>query len=196
MLCNREGFAGGLPPSVSSATPARPTVLGPPHYPVGMSKPLDHLEDADFSTVESVLDYLRSQGGRVTSSRRILLQVLFDADGHMSAEELAESVQQRAPDVHLSTIYRNLEELEQLGVISHSHLGHGPSSYLLASHAHAHFVCSECGSMIEAPDEIFRGLAQSAKSKLGFSIDPNHFAILGRCSNCADKASRESRAHR
>jgi Fur family transcriptional regulator, ferric uptake regulator len=153
-----------------------------------MSKPLDHLEGADFSSVESVLDYLRSKGGRVTSSRRILLQVLFEADGHMSAEELAESVQRRAPDVHLSTIYRNLEELEHLGVISHSHLGHGPSSYLLASHAHAHFVCSECGRMIEAPDEIFRGLAQSAKAKLGFSIDPNHFAILGQCSNCAEQA--------
>jgi Fur family ferric uptake transcriptional regulator len=154
-----------------------------------MSKPLEHLEGADFSTVESVLDYLRSRGGRVTSSRRILLQVLFEADGHMSAEELAESVQQRAPDVHLSTIYRNLEELEHLGVISHSHLGHGPSSYLLASHAHAHFVCAECGRMIEAPDEIFRGLAQSAKSKLGFAIDPNHFAILGQCSDCAARRS-------
>jgi Fe2+ or Zn2+ uptake regulation protein len=61
--------------------------------------------------------------------------------------------------VHLSTIYRNLEELEHVGVISHSHLGHGPSSYLLASHAHAHFVCADCGTMIEAPDAMFRSKA-------------------------------------
>ena len=142
-------------------------------------------ERVEFSSVESVLDYMRASGGRATSSRRILLEVLFNATGHLSAEELAEAVQRQAPDVHLSTIYRNLDELEQLGVIAHSHLGHGPSSYLLAIHAHAHFICAECGVMIEAPDDIFRGLARAAKTKLGFAIDPKHFAILGLCSNCS-----------
>lgn len=141
---------------------------------------------ADFSSVESVITYLRSRGSRITSSRRLLLEVLFSAEGHMSAESLAEAVQKRAPDVHLSTIYRNLDELEHLGVISHAHLGHGPSSYLLASQAHAHFVCADCGKMIEAPEELFRGLARSAKTKLGFAIDPKHFAILGLCSECSD----------
>jgi len=141
---------------------------------------------ADFSSVDAVINFLRSRGSRVTSSRRILLEVLFAADGHMSAEELADAVQQRAPDVHLSTIYRNLEDLEHVGVIAHSHLGHGPSSYLLASHAHAHFICADFGTMIEAPDEMFRGLARSAKGQLGFTIDPKHFAILGRCANCAE----------
>ena len=148
-------------------------------------------EVADFSSVDTVITFLRSRGSRVTSSRRILLEVLFAADGHMSAEELADAVQARAPDVHLSTIYRNLEELEHLGVISHSHLGHGPSSYLLASHAHAHFICADCGKMIEAPDEMFRGLARSARAKLGFSIDPKHFAILGRCADCTGSSVGE-----
>ena len=152
-----------------------------------MGKVLDPAEASDFSSVESVLAYLRSKGGRATSARRILLDVLFTADGHLSAEELTEAVQQRAPDVNLSTVYRNLEELERLGVISHSHLGHGPSSYLLASHAHAHFICSDCGTMIEAPDELFSGLARAAKGKLGFTIDPKHFAILGLCDNCSAK---------
>ena len=140
---------------------------------------------ADFSSVDSVLAYLRAQGGRVTSSRRIILEILFGADGHMSAEALTEAVQQRSPDVHLSTVYRNLEELEAIGVVSHSHLGHGPSSYLLASHAHAHFICGECGTMLEASDELFLGLARAAKAKLGFTIDPKHFAILGRCADCS-----------
>jgi Fur family ferric uptake transcriptional regulator len=153
-----------------------------------VGKPLGRLEAPDFSSVEAVLAVLRSRGGRVTSSRRILLQVLFEADGHMSAETLAEAVQARAPDVHLSTIYRNLDDLEELGVIAHSHLGHGPSSYLLAAHAHAHFICAECGAMIEAPDALFRGLARTAKAQLGFAIDPKHFAILGRCADCSGRA--------
>jgi Fur family ferric uptake transcriptional regulator len=152
-----------------------------------VSKPLalPDLGPAEVSTVEDVLALVRARGGRATSSRRILLEVFFDAEGHQSAEELAEAVQARAPDVHISTIYRNLEDLQRLGVIVHSHLGHGPATYLLASLAHAHFICSECGTMVEAPDELFRGLARNAKNKLGFSIDPHHFAILGRCAACA-----------
>jgi Fur family transcriptional regulator, ferric uptake regulator len=158
---------------------------GPDRYAVTMAKVVEPGMMADFSSVDGVIAFLRSRGSRVTSSRRILLEVLFAAEGHMSAEALADAVQARAPDVHLSTIYRNLEELEQLGVIAHSHLGHGPSSYLLASHAHAHFICADCGTMIEAPEEMFRGLARSARERLGFAIDPKHFAILGRCADCS-----------
>lgn len=135
--------------------------------------------------MDDVLDLLRAQGSRVTSSRRALLEELFAADGHLTAEELAEAVQTRLPDVNISTIYRNLDELQRLGVIIHSHLGHGPATYQLASLAHAHFICEECGATLEGPDELFRGLARSVKTKLGFSIDPHHFAILGRCARCA-----------
>lgn len=138
----------------------------------------------DVATVDDVLALVRARGGRATPSRRVLLEVLFEADDHLSAEELAAAVQSRAPEVHLSTVYRNLEDLQRLGVVAHTHLGHGPASYQLASSAHAHFICEECGRMIEAPDELFRGLARTAKARLGFTIDPRHFAILGRCAAC------------
>jgi Fe2+ or Zn2+ uptake regulation protein len=138
----------------------------------------------DATTVEGVLDLVRQQGGRVTSSRRLLLGALFDSKDHHTAEELAAEVQQQSPDIHLSTIYRNLDELERLGVIVHSHLGHGPATYHLAASAHGHFVCEECGKMIEAPDNLFASLAQVARSQFNFTIDPHHFAMLGRCANC------------
>jgi Fe2+ or Zn2+ uptake regulation protein len=131
---------------------------------------------------------MRARGGRATSPKRILLEVLFSDDRHLSAEELGEAVQARAPDVHMTTIYRNLEDLQRLGVVVHTHLGHGPVTYQLASHAHAHLVCSECGARTTAPDELFRGLALAAKTQLGFTIDPHHFAILGRCAACSAEA--------
>ena len=137
------------------------------------------------SSVEEVLALLRAGGGRVTSSRRILLEVLFEAKGHLSAEELARAVQARAPDIHLTTVYRNLDELQRLGVVLHSHLGHGPATYQLVANAHAHFICEKCGRTVEAPIELFSGLARSIKSNFGFVMDPRHFAILGRCSKCA-----------
>ena len=151
-----------------------------------VSRPLARREErsSGVSSVEDALALVRARGGRVTSSRRILLEILFDAHDHLSAEELTEAVQTRAPDVHLSTIYRNLEDLQRLGVIVHSHLGHGPATYQLASAAHGHFICESCGEMLEAPDELFRGLARTVKARLGFSIDPHHFAILGRCARC------------
>jgi Fe2+ or Zn2+ uptake regulation protein len=135
--------------------------------------------------VDEVLELVRAQGGRVTTSRRILLDVLFHTDRHLSAEDLAAEVQARAPDVHLSTIYRNLDDLERLGVVVHSHLGHGPATYQLAALAHAHFICENCGTRLEAPAELFGELARRAKGRLGFTIDPRHFAILGRCADCS-----------
>jgi Fur family transcriptional regulator, ferric uptake regulator len=134
--------------------------------------------------VEAALALVREHGGRITSSRRLLLAALFATHGHRTAEDLAAEVQVQAPDVHLSTIYRNLEELERLGVIVHSHLGHGPATYHVASAAHGHFVCEDCGKMIEVPERLFAELAVSASTEYRFTIDPHHFAVLGRCGDC------------
>ena len=136
-------------------------------------------------TVDEVLDLVRAGGGRATPSRRILLEVLFESRDHRSAEDLAAAVQGRAPDVHLSTIYRNLDELERLGVIAHTHLGHGAATYQLADTAHSHLICERCGRRFEAPDDLWAGLAREAKERYGFTVDPRHFAVLGRCAECA-----------
>lgn len=144
-----------------------------------------HTPRVDIASVEDVLALVRSSGGRATPSRRVLLEVLFETGDHLSAEDLAVAVQARMPDVHLSTIYRNLDELQELGVVVHSHLGHGPVTYQLAANAHAHLICEVCGTRIEAPEEMFRGLARTAKARFGFEIDPRHFAIQGRCADCS-----------
>lgn len=136
------------------------------------------------TTVDEVLERLRARGSRVTTPRRLLVQSLVGAGGHRTAEELATEVQLLAPDVNISTIYRNLDELERLGVVVHAHLGHGPATYHLAPAAHGHLVCERCGVTFEAPDEIFGGLARKALAQFGFEIDPHHFAVLGRCGEC------------
>jgi Fur family ferric uptake transcriptional regulator len=145
----------------------------------------DPVEAEGPDSVEYVLGLLRAHGGRVTTSRRLLLGCLFEGRSHRTAEELAAEVQASAPDVHLSTIYRNLDELERLGVVVHAHLGHGPATYHLASERHGHFVCESCGAMFEAPENLFDTLARAASAHHGFAIDPRHFAVLGRCARCA-----------
>jgi Fur family transcriptional regulator, ferric uptake regulator len=143
---------------------------------------------ADRQAIEDVLALVRRHGGRATPARRLLLNALFGCREHRSAEELAAEVHSRAPDVHLSTIYRNLEELERLGVIDSTRLGNGPATYHLASAAHGHLVCEQCGTMVEVPDEIFADLVRVAGSEYGFAINPHRFAVTGRCAACQAKA--------
>ena len=132
-----------------------------------------------------MLDLFRARGGRVTVSRRLLLRCLFDHPGHRTAEELVTSVQALDPDVHRSTIYRNLDELERLGVIEHVHLGHGPATYHLSSERHGHLVCEHCGTALSVPDSFFASIADAAMREMGFRVQPRHFAMLGTCERCA-----------
>jgi Fe2+ or Zn2+ uptake regulation protein len=134
--------------------------------------------------LDAVLDLLRASGCRVTTSRRLLIGTLLDLSNHISAEQLCDLIQQKAPDISISTIYRNLEELERLEIVMHSHLGHGPAVYHLAWAAYAHLVCSECGATLEIPEELFADLATQAAVRYGFTVDPRHFAILGQCRTC------------
>jgi len=143
------------------------------------------MEQSKSRTVDEVLSLLRARGGRITAARRQLLEALFASTAHRTAEDLASEVHSLSPEIHLSTVYRNLDELERLGVIVHTHLGHGPAVYHLAAFAHGHLVCEQCGSAVEAPDGIFSGLSSEALARYGFSIDPRHFAVLGRCHECS-----------
>ena len=136
------------------------------------------------AVIEDVFARLRERGGRATQARRLLLGALLAKPGHRTAEELGAEVQARAPDVNISTIYRNLDELERLRIVDRTHLGHGPATYHLASAGHGHLVCELCGSMTEVPDELFGGLAQEACARYGFAVEPHRFAVIGLCASC------------
>ncbi len=131
-----------------------------------------------------MLSLVRAHGGRATTARRLLVEVLLAQGGHLSAEELAEAVQATSPDIHVSTVYRNLDELERLGIVTHAHLGHGPATYHLAAHAHGHLVCEECGATIEVPLSLYAVLSKQADTRFGFAVNPGHSAVMGRCRAC------------
>src|SRR3954466_14648219 len=136
---------------------------------------------------EAILDRLRASGGRITSTRRALVNALFEHSGHPTAEDLTAIVQARHPDVAASTIYRILDDLEQLGEVQHTHLGHGPAVYHLAGTAHPHLVCEECGFAQELDRDTFNRLATQLAAKQRFSISAGHFAITGQCQACANR---------
>jgi Fe2+ or Zn2+ uptake regulation protein len=139
----------------------------------------------DTARRDRLVAMIREQGERVTTARRALITALVQARGHVTAEDLAALVQKEQPDVHLSTIYRSLDALERMGVVDHVHLGHGRAVYHLADEPHQHLVCEVCGTVIEVPDATFAELAATLRRRYGFTIRPNHFAVLGRCRVCS-----------
>ena len=134
---------------------------------------------------EPILGLLRAQGGRVTTCRRAILETFLGMGGHVTAEMLTARVQSTQPDVHESTVYRFLDELERLGVVDHVHLGHGPAVYHLASDAHHHLVCDRCGTVVEVPEAVFADLRTQLHDDFGFALHPRHFAVTGRCRSCS-----------
>ncbi|MGH9302217.1 MAG: Fur family transcriptional regulator [Acidimicrobiales bacterium] len=132
----------------------------------------------------ALMAQLRDAGLRLTMARRMLLSALLESPNHPSAENLAAAVQAMAPDVNMSTVYRNLDELQRLGIVIHTHLGHGAATYHLASAAHGHLVCEQCGMTFDAGPTLFEGLAGRAMASHQFEIHPYHFAVPGRCVAC------------
>ncbi len=114
-----------------------------------------------------------------------MLSVLLDEGRrHVSAEEIAEAVHDRHPDVHLSTVYRTLEAFETIGVVTHVHLGHGRAIYHLTDELHHHAACESCGQVLQLPDSIFADVQATLQEMHGFQVDAHHFALVGRCEAC------------
>jgi len=138
--------------------------------------------------VDLVLEQFRAAGGRVTSPRRAIVEVLLGGDSHehLTADEVSVWVRRNNPEIAVSTVYRSLDALEGLGVIEHVHVGHGPTVYHLAGEAHVHLVCRLCGVVLEMADAGLQAMRAEVLDRHGFVIEPRHFAIHGVCASCHD----------
>src|SRR5687767_15723328 len=131
-----------------------------------------------------IIATLREQGVRITTARRAVIAALVETDGHVTAEDVTVAVQRQAPEIHLSTVYRTLEALEELGVVDHVHLGHGSAVYHLAENRHQHLVCERCKKVIHLADGLVDELAHAIDVNYRFSLRPHHFALIGLCEEC------------
>lgn len=134
---------------------------------------------------EQLHETLRSRGYRITPQRQLVLDAVV-ALGHGTPDEICAEVQRSASGVNLSTVYRTLELLEELGLVTHAHLGHGAPTYHAATNDdHLHLVCRKCGSVTETDVSTADALVHRLAEQHGFETDVAHFAIYGRCKGCA-----------
>lgn len=114
----------------------------------------------------------------------------MSSEGHISPADVARRVRERVPGVNPSTVYRTLDMLEGLGILSHAHLETGAEYHRSDDSGHVHLTCSNCGSEDSLTLEEAERLKLLITRHHGFSPDLTHFAISGLCSDC----QRQTRA--
>ncbi len=120
----------------------------------------------------------------MTPQRQLVLDAVEQLE-HATPEQICATVQRVAPAVNITTVYRTLDLLERLGVVRHTHLGHGAPNYSVREHEHVHLVCHWCGKVAEAPVEVLDALGRDLAGEHGFQLDATHVALSGACAECA-----------
>jgi Fur family ferric uptake transcriptional regulator len=124
---------------------------------------------------------------RASSARRVVLAALFATDKPVTAEQIATGLDGLVPPSDLGSVYRNLETLEQLGVVRHVHAAHGAGLYTIARDEHEGFLaCERCGEIKPANPRAVALIRQAVQRAFGYDASFVHFPIVGVCPNCAE----------
>ncbi|HEX6026483.1 MAG TPA: Fur family transcriptional regulator [Solirubrobacter sp.] len=134
-------------------------------------------------SLTSALGALRARGMRVSTARRQVLEALYSADGPVSAEALTE----RLPGSDLASVYRNLVVLEEVGLVRHVHLGHGPGRYAPATTTTEFVTCDRCGAHEAFDPHRIDAARELIERELGYRPRFTHFPIVGVCAACQEK---------
>jgi Fur family ferric uptake transcriptional regulator len=134
---------------------------------------------------------LRKNGHRLTPQRMLVIEALHNADKHISAEELYNQLHHRYPYANISTVYRTLELLKELDLVTEADFGEGRVRYHVAEKGHHHhLVCRSCSRIVDMDESALRPLKNTMLQKYGFDADLRHLAIAGMCSECRKKRKK------
>jgi len=135
----------------------------------------------------SCINTLKKLGMKLTPQRRLILDIVHDAGGHLTAEEILDYVQARAPGVNKSTVYRTLELLEELGCVVKSESGDVSIYHHTEEGHHHHLVCQVCGKSIDCDEDLFSSVERAIDERYGFRVDFRHAVVSGLCKECGSK---------
>lgn len=127
---------------------------------------------------------LRGSGYRLTPQRELILAAV-ERLGHATPDEVLAEVREHSAAVNVSTVYRNLEVLGELGLIRHAHLSdRAPTYHSVSDHEHFHLVCRNCHAVISVDPDVLSPLLQRLDTDHGFTADVGHLTVFGRCASC------------
>lgn len=132
-----------------------------------------------------IIGRLIRRGYRLTPQRMMILEAVEAAEDHISAEEIYTRVCARYPHLNISTVYRTLELLKELGLVTETDMGDGRVRYhSIRKGHHHHLVCQRCGQIIDLDESVLSPLKDALSREYSFDADLKHLAIFGRCSQC------------
>ena len=138
-----------------------------------------------MSQPEDIGSKLSQLGYRLTPQRMMILSAIENSDNHISADEIYTQVAAKYPHVNISTVYRTLELLKQLGLVTETAFGGGRVRYHPGNKGHHHhLICRECGAISDLDESVLAPLKDVLLQEYKFMADLRHLAILGRCVNC------------
>ncbi len=152
-----------------------------------MSEPKDYLQKSHLRGV------FRAAGRRVTSQRRLILEVLAESHEHLDAEELYDRAKVHYPDISLATVYRTLAVLKEMGLVEEHRLGEEHGHYEpVRDSPHYHFTCLGCGKVIEFDTPLVARIQQELSAREGVHVTSTHLHLNGYCAQCQNQAEGQS----
>ena len=142
--------------------------------------------------LESAVALMRERGLRVSAARRLVVEALLAADGPMSAEQISEGIGGRVPSSDIASVYRNLQAFEDIGLVRHVHLGHGPGLHALAVAGEREYLtCERCADYRTVVPEQLDAVRSLIERQFGYRASFIHFPIVGLCPPCAAAVAAE-----
>ena len=143
--------------------------------------------------LSSAMALMRERGLRVSSARRLVIEALLAADGPMSAEQIAEGIGGRVPSSDIGSVYRNLQAFEDIGLVRHVHLGHGPGLHALAVTGEREYLtCERCADYRAVAPEELDAVRELIERQFGYRASFIHFPIVGPVSRVRRRGAGRS----
>jgi Fur family ferric uptake transcriptional regulator len=137
---------------------------------------------------DEALEVLRAEGKRITAQRALLLRVIRESDGHLDADEIYRRARTKDPRISLSTVYRNLAMLKDLGLVSELHLDEEHHHYEIKEDTdHYHLICSGCDRVFEFESPLVAQMVAEVDEDHGFLTERAHVDLVGLCRECRAK---------
>jgi Fur family ferric uptake transcriptional regulator len=139
--------------------------------------------------IDDIKEKLKKKGYKLTTQRRAILDSIVSNQGnHLSSEEIYDIVKLKYPEIGLATVYRTLQLLEQINVISKVNFDDGCSRYELNTnskdHHHHHLICLGCGKVMEVKLDLLENLEHEIEKEGKFKIVDHNVKFFGYCSKC------------
>ena len=121
----------------------------------------------------------------LTRQREVVLQVIRDADSHLTANEVFAAAKAKLPSISFATVYNSLRYLRDAGHIDEIQFGNGASRFDKFTHRHDHAICTACGKLVDIEMEIPADIVKRAAKYSRFKPESIEFTLRGRCPDCA-----------